>query len=265
MAIPQKVDRRILEGIQRYRPILEQAKARDVNEADTVTIVKGQLADIFGWDPFFDVTAEYAIKCTYCDLAVKQDDRIQYLLEVKAIGSDLRENHLRQAVGYAANQGVEWVVLTNAAVWQVHRVTFGKPIGNELVFQIDFLSGSHKDAKLREQAFLLSKEGVTKSAIAAYHEERLALSKFNLAAVLRDEDVLMVVRREFRRAFPNLNPSLDQLRSLLENDVLKREVVEGEKAEAAIKLMNKARRSLRKSPSEKKPNQIVAPPASPVP
>jgi hypothetical protein len=37
MAIPQKVDRRILEGIHRYRPILEQAKARDVNEAGTVT------------------------------------------------------------------------------------------------------------------------------------------------------------------------------------------------------------------------------------
>ncbi len=252
MGIPQKVDRRILEGIQRYKPVIVQAKARDVNEADTVTIVKGQLAEIFGWDPFFDVTAEYAIKCTYCDLAVKHDDRIQYLLEVKAIGSDLKENHLRQAVGYAANQGIEWVVLTNAAVWQVHRVTFGKPIGNELVFEIDFLNSSHKDTGVRQQAFLLSKEGITKSAITAYHEERQALSKFNLAAVLRDEDVLMVVRREFRRSFPALNPSLEQLRSLLESDVLKREVVEGAKADEAVKLMGKARRALRKTADRSK-------------
>lgn len=251
MAIPQKVDRRILEGLKRYRPILEQAKTRDINEADTVTIVKGILADVFGWNPFLDVTAEYSIRCTYCDLAVKADDHIQYLIEVKAIGSDLRDQHLRQAVGYAANQGVEWVVLTNGAVWQAHRVGFGKPITNELVFELDALHGSYKDADLRAKAFLLSKEGITKSAIAEFHEERQALSKFNLAAVIRDEDVLAVVRREFRRAFPSLNPTIEQLRTLLENDVLKREVVVGEKADAAVKLIRRSNRLLRKKVDSK--------------
>ena len=247
MSIPQKVDRRILEGCKRYRPILEQARARDVNESDTVTIVKGLLADVFGWDPFFEVTSEYSIRSTYCDLAVKTEDQLRYLIEVKAIGSDLRDNHLRQAVGYAANQGIEWVVLTNGAIWQAHRVTFGKPIGNDLVFELNFMHGSSRDPTFRATAFLLSKEGMTKSAIAHYHEERLALSKFNAAAVIRSEIVLAIVRRELRRAFPALNPSVEQLRSLVEGEVLKREVVEGEKAEAAAKLMKKANRSLRRT------------------
>jgi predicted type IV restriction endonuclease len=247
MTIPQKVDRRILEGTQRYRPILEQARARDVNESDTVTIVKGLLADVFGWNPFFEVTSEYAIRSTYCDLAVKTDDQIRYLIEVKAIGSDLRDNHLRQAINYAANYGIEWVVLTNGSNWQAHRVTFAKPIGHDLVFELDFLHGNPRDANFRATAFLLSKEGMTKSAIAQYHQERLALSKFNAAAIIRSEAVVAVVRRELRRAFPALNPSVEQVRELLETEVLKREVVEGEKADAAAKLMRKATRLLRKT------------------
>lgn len=248
MSVPVKVERRIVEHAGKFRPILEQARARDVNEADTVTIVKGILSSVFGWDPFFEVTSEYAIRSTYCDLAVKTDDQIRYLIEVKAIGGDLRENHLRQAVNYAANHGIEWVVLTNGAVWQAHRVTFGKPIGNELVFDLDFLTGNPKTAEFKQCAFLLSKEGTSKSAIAEYHEERLALSKFNIGAILREEPVLSIVRRELRRAFPALSPTIDQVRALIETEVLKREVVEGEKADGARKAMKRASaRALRRS------------------
>ena len=260
MAIPQKVDRRIADAIARYRPILEQAKARDVNEADTVTIVKGLLADLFGWNPFFEVTSEYAIRSTYCDLAIKSDDQLRFLIEVKAIGADLRENHLRQAVGYAANQGLEWVVLTNGAVWQAHRVTFGKPITNDLVFELDFLaSAAHKDSVVRNRAFLLSKEGMTRSAIADYHEERLAFSKFNVAAVLRSDDVLAVARRELKRAFPALNPTVEQIRAMVETEVLKREVVEGEKADAAMKKIRRANRPLRKVKQVPVPEGVTLP------
>ena len=53
MAIPKKVVQRLSAGIKEFRPILEEAKARDVNEADTVQIVAGILADVFGWHPFF--------------------------------------------------------------------------------------------------------------------------------------------------------------------------------------------------------------------
>ena len=190
MAIPKRVEQRIREATNRFRSILQAAKARDVNEADTVTIVKGILADVFGWDPFFDVTSEYQIRGTYVDLAVQTDERIAFLIEVKAIGSDLRDNHLRQAINYASNHGVEWVVLTNAAVWQVYRVNFGKPITHDLVFDLDFITGDPKDSSFREKVFLLTKEGMTKSAIAQFHEEQLAMSRFNVAAVIRHEAVL---------------------------------------------------------------------------
>ena len=132
-AIPKKVADRLVAGIKRFQPILAASKARDDGEADTVRIVTEMLAEVFGYDKFSEITAEYAIRGTYCDLATKLEGSIQALLEVKAIGLDLKDKHVKQAVDYAANQGVDWVVLTNGVHWRIYRVTYGKPIDQDLV------------------------------------------------------------------------------------------------------------------------------------
>lgn len=89
--IPKKVAERLVAGIKRYQPILAAAKARDVGETDTVTIIKDMLADVFGYDKYSELTSEYAIRGTFCDLAIKLDGKLSTLIEVKAIGIDLKE------------------------------------------------------------------------------------------------------------------------------------------------------------------------------
>jgi hypothetical protein len=103
-SIPKKVAERLVSGIKRFQPILAAAKTRDVGEADTVTIVKDMLADVFGYDKYAEITSEFAIRGTYCDLATKIDGTLQTLIEVKAIDFDLKDQHVKQAVDYAANQ-----------------------------------------------------------------------------------------------------------------------------------------------------------------
>ena len=73
MSIPKKVSERLVSGIKKYQPILTAAKDRDVGETDTVTIIKDMLAEIFGYDKYSELTSEYAIRGTYCDLAIKLD------------------------------------------------------------------------------------------------------------------------------------------------------------------------------------------------
>ena len=129
--LPSKIADRINNGLKRFQPILTAAKSRDVGESDTVTIIVDMLAEIFGYDKYSEITSEHAIRGTYCDLATKIDGVLQMLVEVKAIGIDLKEQHVKQAVDYAANQGVDWVVLTNGIVWRIYKVTFAKPICEE--------------------------------------------------------------------------------------------------------------------------------------
>ena len=68
---PPKVADRITAVLKRFQPILTSAKARDVNEADTVVIVVDLLAELFGYDKYSEITREHSIKSTFCDLAVK--------------------------------------------------------------------------------------------------------------------------------------------------------------------------------------------------
>ena len=109
--LSKKAVDRIGAGIKRFQPILASAKTRDVNESDTVIIVTDLLQEVFGYDKFTEITSEHMIRGTFCDLAIKLDGTLAVLIEVKAIGLDLKEHYVKQAVDYAANQGCDWVGL----------------------------------------------------------------------------------------------------------------------------------------------------------
>src|SRR5690242_10707770 len=100
MRIHQKVADRIASGLKRFQPILQAAHARDINESDTVVIITDVLQYVLGYDKYAEITSEHAIRGTYCDLAIKIDGRLALLIEVKAIGLGLKDNHVKQAVDY---------------------------------------------------------------------------------------------------------------------------------------------------------------------
>lgn len=245
-AVPKKVAERLVAGIKRYQPILTAAKARDVGEADTVTIIKDMLADVFGYDKYADVTSEYAIRGTYCDLAIKMDGQLQTLIEVKSIGLELKDSHVKQAVDYAANQGVDWVLLTNGLSWRVYHIIFAKPIDQELVLEIDFCALNPRSEGDIELVYLWCKEGWQRSVLGEYHTQKQALSRFFVGAMLQTDSVLDVIRRELRRVSPDVRIDSNQIKQVLVNEVIKREVMEGDKAdEARKKISRSANNSLR--------------------
>src|SRR5687768_18459568 len=92
--VPKRVVERLQAGIKRFCPILQALKDRDVSEADTVTVIKDILNEVFGYDKYTEITGEHAIRGTFCDLAIKLEGKLTSLLEVKAIGSDLNDRHV---------------------------------------------------------------------------------------------------------------------------------------------------------------------------
>jgi len=238
--IPKKVADRLAAGLKRFKPVLEAAKDRDVNESDTSMIVTDMLAEIFGFDKYAEVTREYAIRGTYCDLATKIDGQLQTLIEVKAVGIGLRENHVKQAVDYAANQGVEWVILTNGQHWKVFSVSFSKPISADLVLDLDILGMSPSDEDAVEDLFLLSKEGIQRSGLDAYNDQLKVRNKFNLAALILSDRILHTIRRELKRISPDVRISVEEIKAALAHEVIKRDAIEGDKATEAQRLVNRA-------------------------
>ena len=260
--IPAKVLERLAGGLKRFQPILTAARARDVNESDTVTIVVDMLAELFGYDKYSEVTKEFVIRATYCDLAIKIDGNIAFLIEVKAIGLDLKEQHVKQAIDYAANQGVEWVALTNGYIWRVFRVIFAKPIDMEVVAEIDLLSLNPKNQQHLDQLYLLSREGWVKSTLSAYYTQRQATNRFFLGAIIQTDAVVEAIRKQLRTIAPDVRVQPEEIKSALVNEVLKREVVEGDKAIEARKKVEKAAKPLSSpAPRVKKVAAAEDPPA----
>ncbi len=264
-SVPKKVAERLVAGLKRFQPVLAAAKSRDVGESDTVTIVKDMLGEVFGYDKYSEVTSEFAIRGTYCDLAIKLEGTLQTLIEVKAIGMELKDLHVKQAVDYAANQGVDWVLLTNGVSWRVYHIIFAKPIDQELVIDIDFCAlNSRSDADV-ELLYLWCKEGWQRSVLGEYHTHKQALSRFFIGAMVLTDPVLEVLRRELRRVSPDVRIETEQIRAVMAAEVIKRDVMEGEKAEEARKkIARAANKVLRASSPKEKPStggpELIAPP-----
>lgn len=238
--IPKKVTDRFIDQIKTFQTIALNHKARDVSEADTVTLVKDILAYVFGYDKYAELTSEQQIKGTFCDLAVKLNDRIKFLIEVKAAGVTLNESHLRQAINYGANQGIEWIVLTNGLQWRLYRIRFAQPIETEEVSAFDLTTVNVRNEDDQRRLFLLCREGITSDAMDIFHQHALLLNRYTVAQVIFLDPVLSVIRRELRRYFPDLKVETNQISDLLHNEILKREVIEGDKVADASARMKKA-------------------------
>jgi predicted type IV restriction endonuclease len=233
MAISKKVTDRLQTGLKQYCPILQGLRDRDVSEADTVTVVKDILNDVFGYDKYTEVTGEHAIRGTFCDLAIKLDGKLVTLIEVKAIGSDLNDRHVKQTIDYASNQGVDWVILTNGADWVLYHVLFKKPIDKEEVARINLLTANPRSEADLEKLFLLTKEGVLKDALTEYRDRKDATSHYMLAAIILNSDAIMSAIRKEVRQMSDIVVDKGAIEKVLREQVIKREALEGEQAQEA--------------------------------
>ena len=256
ITIPKKVRDRLVKQIPRFQKILANAKNRDIHESDTVTIVVDMLESVFGFDKYTEITSEHAIKGTFCDLAVKIDGNVKYLIECKAIGLDLKENHLRQAINYGAHEGIPWVVLTNGMEWQIHKIRFERPITSELVAVINFEEISHRNKDNLMQVFLLCRQGIKKQVMEDYHERSQIVNRFMVAAISQTDPVVAVIRRELKRLAPGLKVEKEEIQELLKSGVLKRDVNQGEGADQAAARVKK---SAAKQSREKKKKAAAKP------
>ena len=232
--IPKRVTDRIKKSSKKFTKIINSAYKADINESDTVLIVRDMLEEIFGYDRYAEITTEYVVRGVFCDVAIKIDNELRYLIEVKNIGTDLKENHLRQAMEYSTKANLDWVILTNGRVWNTYKITYKRPIQIEQIFEINWLEENLKDESFIERIFCLCKEGITKTALRQYEEEKQATSRYIIGSIIIGDNVLKVIRREIKK-LSNFNVDIDNLRSIVIEDVLKREVVEGDEASVANK------------------------------
>jgi hypothetical protein len=249
--IPKKAHDRLLAGLKRYQPIVGKLRQRDISEADTVTVIKDMLTDVFGYDKYTELTSEQQIRGTFCDLAIRVEGKVYYLAEVKSAGTTLNENHLRQAINYGAHQGIEWILLTNAIEWKVYRIKFGQPIEYDEVYNFDLSKISGRSLEDLGKLFMLCRETISSDALADFHRQAQIVNRYVIAELIQSDTVVSALRRELRRLFDGVKVTEEELRTILTNDVMKRDTLDGDPPKAAKAAVKKATNALsRKQPAK---------------
>jgi hypothetical protein len=194
------------------------------------------------------------------DLAVKVGEDIRFLFEVKAIGIELKDIHVKQAIDYAANMGIEWVVLTNGAAWRIYKVHFAQPIEKILVCEISVMTQSAKSDEVIECFGNLSREGFSKGTMADLLHQKQITNKFTVAALLLSDALLDDLRKEIRRLGSGVKVDTDYLRRLLSDEIIKRDLIDGEDAKAAAQNVKRLQRSAsRKKVASTSEREIIEP------
>jgi len=252
--IPAKVCARVSQQTKKFQQAITDAAKRDINESDTARMVAEMIGEIMGYDKLQEITGEYAIRGAYADLAVKVKNDIRFFVEVKAINIELKDSHVTQVVNYGANQGVDWAILTNGAKWQAYKIMFAKPVDRTLVMEVDLATANCKSDEVIEFFGNFSREVFTSSSMTRIFQAKQAMSRYSIAALLLSEPVLGMVRREMKRLVDGLNPDLDEISTIIEQQVIKRELLEGEEAVNATKIVKRGlRRAIRERAKEELP------------
>lgn len=238
--IPKKVQARFSSTVKSFQDIIQQSIVRDINETDTVTIIKDVFSDCFGYDKYKDVTSEFAVKTTYCDLAIKIDGEPKLLVEVKSVGTNLKDIHINQAVNYASHSGIEWVILTNAKTWKLYKIEFKNAVVSTLITEFDFTELQLNDDNSKQLLYLLSKEAIKKASLDDFYKQHKATSKYLIGALLLSDPVLNTIKRELKRIHKDVKLDNDSLKDLLKQDVFKREIIESEEIKMERRKVKKA-------------------------
>lgn len=191
---------KLLENLKAYHKRFLNGSITDLDESGTRIMINHFLTDVLGFMALEEVRTEYMIKGTYADYMIQLSGTRHFLVEVKAFSINLNESHLRQAVNYGANEGVEWALLTNGKQFDFYKILFEKPITHQLIFSLDLSDGSKIKSAVDELQFL-SKDSVLKGGLDVLWNKSLALTPESLAYTLLCEDVVTMVRKNVNKKY----------------------------------------------------------------
>lgn len=161
-------------------------------------MVNSFLTEVLGYTELEEIKTEYRIKGEYADYVVQLARKKHFIVEVKAIQLDLSENHLRQAVNYAANEGIDWILLTNGRQFQLYKVIFSKPIEYKKIFSFNLMDQKELKESV-EYLIYLTKRSVIKDELNNFWKRFQALDPINLCKNLYAVEVVRFLRRILKK------------------------------------------------------------------
>jgi predicted type IV restriction endonuclease len=187
----------ISKQLRKYIPILKKAREQGVNEAETSLRISKLFEDVLGYDLFEEISKEHVIKDRCVDYAIKLNGEVEFLVEVKRAGLNLRGKHIEQASHYASQAGIPWVVLTSGGYWQLYHLTFDEGIQCDLIWSIDILEDNIKETA--PKLALLHRKSVIKGELDDHYLKFETLSAKSILQAIFQENVIRMISSHLKK------------------------------------------------------------------
>ncbi len=248
--------RQLLASLKEYHRQYLKKFNPDLDESGTRLMVNSFLTDVLGFAPIEEVKTEYMIRGTYADYVVKLKQVQYFLVEVKALGIELSEKHLRQAVNYGANEGIEWVLLTNGKRFDFYKILFKKPIEERKVFSID-LGDQSKLKEHLEKIQFLHRLSVAAKGLDLLWNKCIALDPTTIAGLLHNKPILNFIKRALKKKYKHKFTD-EEIGGSLNRIIYEAIQIENVK-QTTIRKRKDKRKDINKNPIEKQPEKIIIP------
>jgi predicted transport protein len=162
----------IVKCIENLRVQLDRHRKQGLKEYPTRTIFIDPLLAALGWDVRDpdEVELEHpTVDGKSVDYAMKVNRRVVLHLEAKQLGDPLDDvKSITQVVGYAANDGIEWCVLTNGVKYKVYKASEKASAPDKLLFEVSIDPNDSRGLtpeELARQFSRLSRESMAKGLL----------------------------------------------------------------------------------------------------
>jgi hypothetical protein len=175
--------------IEELRLKLDRHRKENLKEYPTRTIFIDPLLQVLGWDVRDpdEVQLEYpTIDGKSVDYVPKLNRKPVLFIEAKPLNDSLTDvKSITQVVGYAANAGVEWCILTNGITYKIYRSTEKAEAPDKLLFEISIdpkKSEGRSVQQIAEQFFnRFSRDAMARGALDEIGEQIFTTGKIRKA------------------------------------------------------------------------------------
>ena len=179
---------KLVQAIEMLRQKLPGLRRHSLKETPTRTIVIDPLLEALGWDVRDpdEVQLEYpTVDGKSVDYALKLNKKPVLLVEAKALNDPLDDvKAITQVVGYAANDGIVWCLLTNGIEWRVYRSVEMCPAPEKLMFVVSLDPDASEGLtveQIAKQMWRFSSEEMAKGTLDALGEQTFTDGKVRKA------------------------------------------------------------------------------------
>jgi hypothetical protein len=184
----------IMKVIETLRTQLERHKHSGLKEYPTRTIFIDPLLLALGWDVRdpAEVELEYpTVDGKSVDYAMKINRKPVFLLEAKQLTDPLNDvKSITQVVGYAANDGIEWCVLTNGVRYKIYKASEKASAPEKLLFEMSIDAHDSAGASAEQIATQLNR--LSRDSLAEGVLDRLGTDIFTTGKVRKALDRLFI-------------------------------------------------------------------------